>query len=82
MEMGSTFSRTDNVDPHDNLTDSWFINLSETQISTMVAKTLSLGKNFGIPFSLSKLPTKHLRRFYRYIASQNKTFGAVDSRGS
>ena len=60
IEKGSTFLKTDNVDPRDNLTDSWFINLSETQIPITVAKTLSLGKNFGIPFSLSKLPTKHL----------------------
>ena len=43
-----------------NLTESWFINLIDTHIPTMVAKTLSLGKNFGIPFPLSKLPTKHL----------------------
>ena len=58
--MSRTFSGTDNADSHDNLTDSWFINLSVTQIPTTVAKTLSLGKNFGIPFPLSKLPTKHL----------------------
>ena len=60
IEMGSTFSKTDNIDPHDNLTDSWFINISDTRISVTVAKTLSLGENFGILISLSKLPTKHL----------------------
>ena len=57
IELDSTFSKTDNVDPRDNLTDSWFINLSDTQIPTTVSE---IGKNFGISFFLSKLPTKHL----------------------
>ena len=42
------------------LNDSWFINLTDTDISTVVTKTISLGKNFGIPFPSEKLPIKHL----------------------
>ena len=58
--MGNALSKPDDFDHHNHLTDSWFINSSDTQIPSVVAKILGLGKNFGTPFPLSEIPMKHL----------------------
>ena len=60
IEIGNPLSKPVDSDHHSHLTDSWFINLSDTQFPPVVAKTLGLGKNFGTPFSSNKIPTKHL----------------------
>ena len=51
--------RSKNEDHH-RISDSWFTNLTDTHIPPTVTKTLSLGKNFGIPFPNNQLPINHL----------------------
>ena len=41
-----------------NLTDSWFTNLTDIHTPPSVAKTVSLGKNFGTPIPNNQLPIK------------------------
>ena len=40
--------------------DSWFTNLTDIHIPTEVVKTVSLGKNFAIPFSLKNILKKQM----------------------
>ena len=46
--------------PDHALLDSWFTNLTDIHIPLPVAKTVSLGKNFGVPIPNNQLPIKHL----------------------
>ena len=54
------FSKNNDNVPDYNLTDSWFTNLTDIYIPTEVVKTVSLGKNFGIPFLPKNIPTKKM----------------------
>ena len=51
--------RSKNGDHH-RISGSWFTNLTDTQLPPIVTKTLSLSKNFGIPFPNNQLHTNHL----------------------
>ena len=55
----NNFLTNDNAFCHDPV-ESWFTNLTDTQFPPAVANTLSLGKNFGIPFRHKTIPTKHI----------------------
>ena len=54
------FSKNNDNVPDYNLTNSWFTNLTDIYIPNEVVKTVSLGKNFGIPFSPKNIPTKQM----------------------
>ena len=63
-KIGTSDSTYNDVNSHPCLFDSWFVNLTDIDIPTAVTKTISLGKNFGIPYPFNKIPTKH--RYCRF----------------
>ena len=56
----NNMSKNGENSPDHVLIDSWFTNLTDIHIPLPEAKTVSLGKNFGVPIPNNQLPIKHL----------------------